>query len=166
MDTQSNLNRLFMEHRDSLIHTLFRMVGCYQTAEDLTHEAYLRVVHATESDGVAYVQPYLYQTARNLALDHLRKEKVRGRTDSPIEDEEALGQVPANRPTPEQDASTQEQVGLLIAALAGLPERRRQIFLLHKFHHWGYERIAAHFGLSRSAVEKNVRLTHLAKTPQ
>jgi len=30
--------------------------------------------------------------------------------------------------------------------------------VLHKFHHWSYERIAGHFGISRSAVEKNIHV--------
>lgn len=157
------IHRLFLDHRDRLIRTLVRMVGCYQTAEDLAQEAYLRVVHATEAGGVTYVQPFLYQTAHNLALDHLRKEKVRNRIDSRDEDEEAVAQVPASCPTPEQSASAQQQVGLLVAALAGLSERRRQILILHRFHQWTYEQIAAHVGISRSAVEKNMReaLAHL-----
>jgi RNA polymerase sigma-70 factor (ECF subfamily) len=51
----------------------------------------------------------------------------------------------------------------MLAALNGLSERRRQILVLHKFHHWTYERIAQHYGISRSAVEKNVQvaLAHL-----
>lgn len=161
--SQANIHDLFLQHRDSLVRTLVRMVGCHQTAEDLTQEAYLRVVHATAAGGVTYVRPFLYQTARNLALDHLRKEKVRKRTDSVVEDEEAIAQVPASHPTPEQATATRQQVDQLITALAGLSERRRQILILHRFHHWTYERIAVHLGLSRSAVEKNLReaLAHL-----
>jgi ferric-dicitrate binding protein FerR (iron transport regulator) len=74
-------------------------------------------------------------------LDHLRKEKVRKRIYSPDEGEDALAQIPAHGPTPEQSASAQQQVGLPVDALAGLSERRRQILVLHRFHHWTYGRV-------------------------
>jgi RNA polymerase sigma factor (sigma-70 family) len=93
----------------------------------------------------------------------LRKAKVRSRTDCPEADPEIVAEIPASAPTPQQHAATQQDVERLFEALAGLSERRRQILILHRLHHWPYERIASHIGLSRSAVEKNVQaaLAHL-----
>lgn len=154
---------LFLDHRETLVHTLFRMVGCRQTAEDLAQEAYIRVMSAAEDQHVTYLKAFLNQTARNLALDHLRKAKVRARTDCPDADAETVTEIPASEPTPEQEVVAQQDVERLFEALAGLSERRRQILILHKLHHWPYERIAGHIGISRSAVEKNVQaaLAHL-----
>lgn len=154
---------VFLNHRETLVRTLFRMVGCRQTAEDLAQEAYLRVMGAAERHQVNYLKAFLYQTARNLALDHLRKAKVRARTDCPDADAEKVAEIPASAPTPEQEAAARQDVERLFQALAVLSERRRQILILHKLHHWSYERIASHIGLSRSAVEKNVQaaLAHL-----
>ncbi|MCQ8117319.1 RNA polymerase sigma factor [Methylomonas rosea] len=163
-----NIDALFLAHRDSLIHTIFAIVGCPQTAEDLAHEAYLKLLHALESQEVKYPRPFMYQIAKNLALDHLRKEHIRHRADHTLQtdaddDIALLDSLPANTPTPEQQASDQEEVALMLAALEQLTERRRQILVLHKFHHWTYERIASYYGISRSAVEKNVHaaLAHL-----
>lgn len=151
------LAEVFLDQRDSLIHTLFRMVGCRQTAEDLAQEAYLRVMGAAEQQAVAYPKAFLYQTARNLAVDHLRREQVRQRSDSPEADPDTLEQAPATTPTPDRDAAAQQDVERLFQALAGLSARRREILILHRLHHWSYERIANHLGLSRSAVEKNLQ---------
>jgi RNA polymerase sigma-70 factor (ECF subfamily) len=163
------INELFLNHRQSLIHTIFRIVGCPQTAEDLAHETYLKMLHAAETQNISYPRPFLYQIARNLALDHLRKEQVRQTVDEQHSDDEedgggnALDRLPCNTPTPEQQTADRQQVSMVIEALKGLSERRRQILVLHKFHHWPYERIARHYGISRSAVEKNVHaaLAHL-----
>jgi len=156
------INDLFLNHRQSLIHTIFGIVGCPQTAEDLAHEAYLKMLHAAENQEISYPRPFLYQIARNLALDHLRKEQVRQRGGYPSKDHEELEtlieRLPANTPTPEQQADDRQQVDHMLEALNGLSERRRQILVLHKFHHWSYERIAGHFGISRSAVEKNIHV--------
>jgi len=161
------INDLFLNHRQSLIHTIYRIVGCPQTAEDLAHEAYLKMVHASKVQEISYPHPFLYQIARNLALDHLRKEKIRQQIDSLQKNDEdssdRLESIPSTAPSPEQQTADRQRVALMIDALSGLSERRRQILVLHKFHHWTYERIARHYGISRSAVDKNVHvaLAHL-----
>jgi len=100
-------------------------------------------------------------------LDHLRKEKIRQQSDSLQKNDKdvsnMLESIPSIAPSPEQQIADRQQVALMIDALSGLSERRRQILVLHKFHHWTYERIARHYGISRSAVEKNVHvaLAHL-----
>lgn len=161
--SSTGVSDLFLDLRETLVHTLFRIVGCRQTAEDLVQEAYVRVMSAAESQHVAHLKAFLNQTARNLALDHLRKAKVRARIDCPDADAETVAEIPASAPTPEQEAVAQQDVERLFEALAGLSERRRQILILHKLHHWSYEGIAGHIGISRSAVEKNVQaaLAHL-----
>ena len=155
------INHLFFNHRQSLINNIFRIVGCLHTAEDLAHEAYLKMLQAAKTQEIKYPGPFLYQIARNLALDHLRKEKIRRCIDDPTDDdtlETHIEKIPANTPTLEQQIANQQQLGLMLEALDGLSERRRQILILHKFHHWSYQRIARHFGISRSAVEKNVHV--------
>ena len=162
-----NTNDLFLNHRQSLIQTIYRIVGCPQTAEDLAHEAYLKMLHASQIQEISYPHPFLYQIARNLALDHLRKERLRQcSSNRPKDDEDTdnlLESIPSAAPTPEQQTDDQQQVALMLEVLNGLSERRRQILVLHKFHHWTYERIARHYGISRSAVEKNIHvaLAHL-----
>jgi RNA polymerase sigma factor (sigma-70 family) len=161
------INDLFLHHRQSLIQTIYRIVGCPQTAEDLAHEAYLKMLHASATQDIHQPRPFLYQIARNLALDHLRKQKIRQHGDNRSTDDEdtdsLLERIPSNAPAPEQQVDERQQVALMLEALNGLSERRRQILVLHKFHHWTYERIAQHYGISRSAVEKNVyaALAHL-----
>jgi RNA polymerase sigma factor (sigma-70 family) len=153
----SGIEALFLDHREPLIRMLYRMVHCRQTAEDLVHEAYVKFMGASEGIHVACPRPFLYRTAKNLALDHLRKEKVRQRSDCPDADFEDLARAPAPTPSPEHQVLARERVDLLVEAMGGLPERRRQILVLHRFHHWTYDRIAAHLGLSRRTVEKNVQ---------
>ena len=78
-DSQRDLlTQIFQAQRRALIGTLYRMVGCLHTSEDLAHDAYLRVAKAARERPVPHLQAFLYQTARNLALDHLRRERLRG----------------------------------------------------------------------------------------
>lgn len=56
------------------------MVNNHSTAEDLLQETYLRVTRALSERPIDHLEPFVYQTARNLALDHLRARRIQART--------------------------------------------------------------------------------------
>lgn len=163
MNTRAiNADDLFLHHRHTLIHTIARIVGCPQTAEDLAQDTYLKFLQASTTQEITFPHSFLFQIGRNLAFDHLRKQRIRqplaDEVATPKQDNDSIFErVPATTPTPEQIVADQQQVALLFDALQGLSERRRACLVLHRFHHWPYERIATHFGISRSAVEKNIQ---------
>ncbi|MBL4827973.1 MAG: RNA polymerase sigma factor [Spongiibacteraceae bacterium] len=170
---QLKLDALYENHFALIINKLRRIVGCHRVAEDLAQEAYLRVSNTLTQRPVEYLQPYLYQTARNLALDYLRKERTRqGNNPGPQESLHSNSELKApddlasTLPSPEQAAIASEQIDRLQAALDGLPERRREILILSKIHRWRYQDIAEHFGITTSAVEKSMKiaLAHCMKT--
>lgn len=134
------------------------MVGCPQTAEDLAQEAYLKVSGAAKNQHINHPQPFLYQTAKNLALDYLRKQKVRDKKSDTQSDESAMQQIADQAPTPDIVAQANQEVEELLKLLAQQPERRRQMLILNRVHGWKYAEIAEHFGVSKSAVEKNIRI--------
>jgi RNA polymerase sigma-70 factor (ECF subfamily) len=137
---------------------LFPLVGCYQTSEDLSQEAYIRVTDAIKQHPIQSPRAFLFQTARNLALDHLRKEKVRNLYLDRNADEIEIQVVVSPTLNPEGELLVAQQVDLLLKVLAQQPQRRREMLILHKVHGWHYPEIAQHYGLSLSAVEKNVRI--------
>ena len=69
--SQSRFNQVFLTQRVILLRTLQRMVNNHSTAEDLLQETYLRVTRALSERPIDHLEPFVYQTARNLALDHL-----------------------------------------------------------------------------------------------
>lgn len=152
-----SLDSLFVEQRQNLIKMLFPLVGCYQTSEDLSHEAYLKVSDASRLQPIHSPRAFLFQTARNLALDHLRKEKVRATHLDRQAGESVICDIACPEPGPEAELHLVQQVELLLHVLKDQPERRREMLILHKVHGWNYLKIAHHYKLSLSAVEKNVR---------
>ena len=118
-DSQRDLlTQIFHTQRRSLIGTLYRMVGCLATAEDLAHDAYLRVSKAARERPVTHLQAFLYQTARNLALDHLRRERIRGGFMSETADG-TTDAVPAPQPGPEATVMNAELLHRVEDALNG-----------------------------------------------
>lgn len=158
--TANNADDVFLHHRHSLIHTLARIVGCPQTAEDLAQDTYLKFLQASTTQEITFPQSFLFKIGRNLALDYLRKQRIRqplADTISTDDDDSRYESMPVTLPTPEKIVADQQQVALLLDGLQSLSERRRTCLVLHRFHHWPYERIAIHLGISRSAVEKNIQ---------
>ncbi len=78
--SQSHFNTVFLAQRVTLLRTLQRMVNNPSTAEDLLQETYLRVTRALSEHPVDHLEPFVFQTARNLALDHLRARRIQSRT--------------------------------------------------------------------------------------
>ncbi len=132
------------------------MVGNAATAEDLLQETYLRVRAAASERSVEYVQPFIYQTARNLALDHLRGERRRSALIDRRPEAEEIANVAASAPTPETRTRDREMVARLEGTLARLSKRERDVFLRAKLHGWSYAEIAADLGVSKSTVQKDL----------
>ena len=75
-DTQ-RLDEAFLGMQQSLYRAILRIVRDAGEAEELTHDAYLRARRALDQNTPGNIEGFLWQTARNLALDHLRRRKVR-----------------------------------------------------------------------------------------
>lgn len=155
---RSALDTLFLEQRGALIGTVFRIVRCEHTAEELAHESYLRVARALAQKPVEHVQAFLYQTARNLALDHLRHEVVRRRIEVEPANDGAMPDVATDAASPEAETIDRQRLSLLEGAMSALPERTRQVMVLNRIHGWPYPKIAAHLGVSPNTVYNDIRL--------
>lgn len=158
ISVRSTLDTLFLQQRSALVGTLFRIVRCEQTAEELAHESYLRVARAIAQKPVEHIQAFLYQTARNLAFDHLRHELVRRRVEGESASAGKILEVASDAASPEAEAIDRQRLAVLEAALAALPERARQVMVLSRVHEWPYPKIAAHLGVSPNTVYNDVRL--------
>ncbi len=152
------LNAIYLRQRRSLLWSLMRIVRDPQTAEDLVQESYLRVRTAIESRPVEHVEAFLHQTARNLALDHVRRNSRRARFERVDVDERDLANVAADVPSAEDHLIHRERLGRLTETLEGLPARARQVWVLSKIEGWSYPQIAAHLHVSEMTVFSDMKL--------
>ena len=118
-------------------------------AEDLTQEVLIRLLQqeGPRSDS------YIFQIAQNLLIDRQRRLAVRERH------LRAVAAMPHREHDP-IDAHVivegRQQLALATAAIADLPERTRQIFILYRFEKMSQEEIGLAFGISASAVKQQV----------
>ncbi|MEJ1977957.1 MAG: RNA polymerase sigma factor [Acetobacteraceae bacterium] len=153
-----DLKKLFLAHRREVQTYLAGRLRDQEVAADLTQDTFLRFAEQGASAAVVHDRSYLYRTAHNLAIDHARR-AGRHRTDVTPHDE--LADIAEDRPGPEEIAGARERLDFLRAAIQELPERTRQVFVLHRIEELTYGEVAARLGISESSVQK-----HLAKALQ
>jgi RNA polymerase sigma-70 factor (ECF subfamily) len=153
--TAGTLRRLFVLYRRELQAYLTRKLRDPEWAADLTQETFLRYAEQGGGAAVVHDRSYLYRTAHNLAVDHLRRQ-VRQRTDSMACD--TLQELPDRRPSLEDATDARLRLDRLRALIDELPARTRQIFVLNRIEGLSYAEVAAQLGISESSVQK-----HLAK---
>ncbi len=156
--SQSHFNSVFLAQRVTLLRTLQRMVDNPSTAEDLLQETYLRVTRALGERPIEHLEPFVFQTARNLALDHLRSRRVQSRTVVDDVPEQVLHNVAAPVGSAEDAAHAEKLLKRLSSSLAQLTPRQQRIFILSRLHGASYLEIARQLDVSASTVQKELKL--------
>ena len=118
--------------------------------EDVIQESYLRTWKARATQPILSARAFLFRVARNLALDTVRHNQA-----SPIDRVSHLEglSVIEDKPDAAEAASRQDRIGLLAEAIARLPDRCREVFILHKIKQLSRHDVAVRLGLSERTVE-------------
>lgn len=151
--TARNLKGLFLAHGRELEEYLSRRVRCAHTAADLTQEAFLRLAQQPVEAGAANARAYLYRIARNLAIDHFRQDERRQTRPVPAED---LAGMPDEAPPVERATASRQRLALLLRAVAELPPRTQEIFVLNRVEGLTHVEVARRLGISESSVQKHL----------
>ena len=71
---QAAFLELYERHRNAVFRFAYRLLGSFETAEDITHDCFLSLIRRPEGFQAARggLRTYLYAAARNLSLKHFR----------------------------------------------------------------------------------------------
>jgi RNA polymerase sigma-70 factor (ECF subfamily) len=122
-------------------------------SDDLVQEAYARVLRARERGEVRTPRALLFTTARNLAIDWARRNRLVAF--EPITESDAPRVYDEGRGVAESAAHRQE-LEILTHAIQALPDRCRQVLTLRKIYGLSQKEIAAQLGISEHTVEVQV----------
>jgi RNA polymerase sigma-70 factor (ECF subfamily) len=153
MLSNATLTQLYLRHIAALRGFLAARVGCRETAGELAHESFVRLMARPGGEAPLDPRAFLFRIADNLAIDYWRANPVRPEQFSDIADHEQLA---SEAPGPERHAAARQQLERLRRAVEGLPPRCRRIFVRHKFDGLTQNAIAAECGISLNAVEKHL----------
>lgn len=148
---------LFQRHRDRLFGLAYRMLGTPADAEDVLHDAWLRL-QAQDTATLDDPEAWLVTVTTRLALDRLRRAKAeRERYAGPWLPEPLAPEHERPDAVLERDESLTLSFLLLLERLG--PEERAA-FLLHDVFDYGHADAAAILGIGEDACRQRV---HRAK---
>ena len=121
--------------------------------DDLVQDTFSRVLHAQAAGPVESPRGLLFATARNLALDALRRRQI-----------VAFEPMAENNDSPvymdvtdvAETVSKRQELELLTEAIQLLPDRCRQVFTLRAVYGLSQRAIAERLGISENTVEKQM----------
>lgn len=150
-------------HLPRLRRMLRRRGRSPEEADDLMQELFIRVLqYCNQGREVRDPERFLKRAALNLSAQAHRREHRDLYVNEPVEDLALADRSWA----PEEIAIADECLERLQRSLDALEPRTRDVYYMHRIHGFSYERIAAHFGISVSAIEKHIARATLALTKE
>jgi RNA polymerase sigma-70 factor (ECF subfamily) len=137
------LEAIYYRYKTALFNMAYRYTYDRSTAEDLLQEIFIKVfTHLGDVRKTQTFTGWVYRIALNTCYSHLRGKRVELQKNVPLaEVEGTLHEV-------QENSSARDVRKPLDDAIAGLPRRLKEIFLLHDVQGFKHGEIARMLGLS------------------
>ncbi len=157
-------NRLFDEmltYKDDVFRICLGFCRNASDAEDLAQDVYLRAYGTLNRIHTPYaVRDWLLKVTRNTCLDHQKKRDVIRR----FQEQAAAAPLGAGGDSPGDAAEMSERLAVLKRAVAGLPRRLREVFVLRVYGEVSYRELARTLGLKEGTVMSRLNRARRAVT--
>lgn len=149
----SVFNRLYDQYHQDVFQFLIYLVKNRQTAEDLMHEVYVRVLKAySRFEGKSSEKTWLFSIAKNVAIDHFRKSTVRKRHLFDFFDWETQ-ELKANGPLPDEMAEMNDEMKKLLQALDECTGDQKMVIIMRYFQDLSITETAQVLGWTEGKVK-------------
>lgn len=154
MDANALFQQIVKEYSERLWWLARRFVNSHDDADDLVQDIFLKIWTALPSyRGEAQLYTWVYRIAVNEALNRLRKEKVRAAFRFASLEAEMENRID-NDPWFDGDAAQRA----LSKAVARLPEKQREVFILRYYDEMPYEEMSQVLGTSVGALKASYHI--------
>ena len=149
---------LLDRYRDSIYHTMFKMVHNHDDAEDLTIEAFGKAFRKlyTYTPNFAF-STWLFKIATNNGIDFLRKKRLKMLSiDDPLEkngDQDFSNNLKSSSLDPEERYIRQQRKHIMRTLLSKLTDKYRVMIELRFFEELSYQEIAEELKLPIGTVK-------------
>lgn len=146
---------LFKKYYLPLTRFAWRYVNSKAIAEELVQELFTNLWDKRKFlDTTGSVRSYLYKSARNLSINHLKHQDVKNRYDKLWTTQKEYTEIEFN------DKIREQQIRNAIAtAIEELPSRSKMTYKLHRYDGLTYEEIANVMEVSVKTVESQMTRT-------
>ncbi len=156
----SAFEQLVVAQTPRMVNLAYRLVGNREEAEDIVQEAFLRLHRSLESfRGECSLTSWLYRIVSRLAIDHLRREKLRRKLfffRSNNEDPDPVELVADSGLTSVEKLQARETGRRVAAALETLSARQRAVFVLRHQEGLALKEIAAMLQLEEGTIKAHL----------
>src|SRR5262245_40233231 len=137
---------------------VYRMVGDYDAALDLTQEVFIKVYNSLARYRSEFkFSTWIYKIAHNAAIDHLRRYAVREQAIAGgLDGERREITIESRRLTPEQESELEERRNEIEQVVDALPSAYRELIVLRHSHDLSYDEIAEVTGLPLGTVKNRL----------
>jgi len=140
-------------HEAALVRFLNRWPN-RDEVHDLRQEVYVRVyAAAAKARPTTSPKTFLFQTARHLLIDRLRRSRIV--SIEGVADLDVLN-VMVDDVSPERRVHARQELNLLARAFARLSPRCREVIWLRRVDQLSQKEVASRLGITESSVEKHV----------
>lgn len=153
---------LLVRYESRVYNVVLRMVKQPSTAEELTQDAFLKIIQrSSEFRGQSKFSTWLFTIARNLCIDHIRKMRHRRHRslDAPVHEEggDMHERVAAQEPQVDRQAIRGQMQAAMEAAVAALPDDQREVFVLRQVQNMPFKDIAEMVGITENTAKSRMR---------
>lgn len=154
---QHAFRTIYGQYWQELYKQAYRRLGIAEQAEDVVQEIFYRLWDKRHQLSIHHLGPYLHRAVRNEVFERL------SRSATPSRFFELFETVLLETETPEAVLRSKELLELVVAYAGTLPDKRREIFLLHIESRLNTKEIAAKLQISQKTVQNqlNTALTGL-----
>jgi RNA polymerase sigma-70 factor (ECF subfamily) len=119
-------------------------------SEDLVQDVFIKILQKAGSfRGDGLFKAWMFNIARNITLDHLRKSKRRG---SESLDDALMDQNLPDQRSAEQSAAGAQKMTLVMQALSKLPAAAQEVIWLGRFQFENYDELGQAIGCNAGAA--------------
>jgi len=148
------LTLLYSKYRGPLFRYVRGIVSSPEEASELVQETYLRVMRQSQVSTFEYsARNYLFETATNLARDHIRRQRFR-RHDS--FDESSEQHQATVQSEPDHQLAWDQTMAALRCGINALPPLTRDIFVMSRLREMKYTEIAEVLQIGVRTVERKM----------
>ena len=155
---EAGFEELVRRYQRPIAAYVYRMVGDYDSALDLTQEVFIKVYNSLARYRSEFkFSTWIYKIAHNAAIDHLRRHAVRGQSlVAGADNERREIALESLRLTPEQESEKKERCSEIEAVVHTLPATYRELIVLRHSHDLSYDEIAEITGLPLGTVKNRL----------
>ena len=145
------ITEYYEEYRQSVFFYICRRIENRSDAEDLTQDAFLRLLEYRMMIRRDTLKYFLFTIVRNLLNDYLRRYYKRQEIDRYLYDT-----LPVTTVEPESRMVADELRRLESRRVSALPEQRRKVYIMSRFQDKSADDIAEELNLSKRTVENHL----------